>query len=127
MANTSSDYKVICHRCRRPARRLESWLERRRLRTVSPSKQGAVAYSHRIVEHMVCPACLADVRGGRPPVIHNGYRIIGLAVAFALLFAASLPSLMPNLIAAFWRNGAAPSGWHEHRTEGRPNFLQGRF
>ncbi len=126
MANISSDYKVICHRCHRPAQRLESWLERRRLRTVSTAERG-VAYSHRIVEHLVCPACYADVRDGRPAVMHNGYRIIGLAVAGALLVAASLPSVMPSVIAAFWRNGAAPSGWREHRTEGRSSFLQGRF
>ena len=125
MAHTSSDYAVICERCRRPARRLESWLERRRLRTTSPAQLGGFSYGHRIVEHLVCPSCYLEVRRGRPTVVNRGYRIIGLAVAAALLLAAGLPALMPNLLSAFWVQ--APTSWREPHMKGRPVALQGRY
>ena len=115
-----------CTRCRRPADGLESWLERRRLKT--PSKDpGGYSYSHRIVEHLVCADCYARVRRGAPPVVNNGMKVLAAFIAGALLVAAALPSLKPNLVAAFWRNGAAPSGWHEGHTERPAEFARGRF
>ncbi len=114
-----------CARCRRPTGELESWLERRRLRT--PSKDpGGYSYSHRIVEHLVCADCYQRVRRGAPPVVNNAMKVLAAFIAVALLVAATLPMIKPNLVAAFWRNGAAPSGWHEGHTE-RPADRPGRF
>ena len=54
-------------------------------------------------------------------------KVIAAFVAGALLVAACLPMIKPNLVAAFWRNGAAPAGWHEGHTERPKDFVQGRF
>jgi hypothetical protein len=116
----------VCDRCGRWTHHLESWLERQRLRTPSPDP-GGHRYSHRIVEHMLCPSCHGAVKGGRPASINNGMKIIALAVAGALAIAAGLPLVKTNLVAGFWRNGAAPYGWRAGHTEGRSSFVQGRF
>ena len=115
-----------CGRCGRAAEYLESWLERRRLRAPS-TDPGGYRYGHRIVEHLVCPACYEAVRAGKPPVVNRGIRVMVLVVLTASLLAAALPFAMPSLMAAFWQNGAAPAGWREHRVGGHPDFLQGRF
>ena len=119
-----TDYTVICDRCRRPAHHLESWLERRRLRLPSPAL-GGHTYSHRIVEHLVCRGCYAEVRAGRPVGVHNGYRIMAAAVLGAALMAASLPVVMPDLLSAFW--SSAPTSWREPHLKGRSEVIQGRY
>jgi hypothetical protein len=115
-----------CARCRRPDDQLESWLERRRLKTPS-GEPGGYSYSHRIVEHMICADCYRRVRRGAPAVVNNGMKVLAAFIAGALLVAACLPLIKPNLVSAFWRNGAAPSGWHEGHTERPADFRQGRF
>ena len=118
-------YAATCVRCRRPAHHLESWLERRRLRTPSP-EPGGFTYSHRIVEHLVCPSCYTEVRAGRPAVVRNGYGVLGLAVLGAVLLAASLPLAMPTLLSAFWQH-QAPTGWREPHFKGRSDLIQDRY
>ena len=115
-----------CSRCHRPAASLESWLERRRLRRIDPRAPGGFAYSHEVREHLVCGPCYLEVRSGRPPARSHAFKTVALALAGAALLAAALPAFMPNLLAAFWQNGAAPSGWREGHHEGRAAFVQGR-
>ena len=115
-----------CARCRRPADEPESWLEPRRLRTPSSDPSG-YTYRHKIVEHLVCADCYARVRRGAPPVVNNGMKVLAAFIAGALLVAATLPIIKPNLVAGFWRNGAAPSGWHEGHTERPADFARSRF
>ena len=117
--------RSTCTRCRRPADSLESWLERRRLRIPDPRAPGGFRYSHRIREHMVCGPCYLDIKNGRPPVKTHAYKVLALATLLALLLAAALPLAMPDLLAAFWQNGAAPSGAREHH-ESLLHFLRGR-
>ena len=115
-----------CERCRRPAQELESWLERRRLKTPSDDP-GGYTYRHRIVEHLVCAECYQRVRRGAPPVVNNGMKVLAAFIAGALLVAATLPIIKPNLVAGFWRNGATPSGWREGHTERAADYARGRF
>ena len=122
----SSSRTQACARCHRPAKSLESWLERRRLRVHHAGAPGGFRYVHNIREHLVCGPCYMEVRGGRPVTRTHAFKVIALVVAGAALMAASLPAFLPNLTAAFWRNGAAPDGWHEHHVQRRPVFLQGR-
>ena len=118
--------RSTCGRCRRPADSLESWLERRRLRIPDRRAPGGFRYSHQICEHLVCGPCYLEIRNGRPPVKTSAYKITGLATLLALLAALALPLAMPDIVAAFWRNGAASSGWREHHV-GLLHGLQGRF
>ena len=115
-----------CSRCRRPAASLESWLERRRLRIPDPKAAGGFRYAHRIREHLLCGPCYLEVRRGRPILRHNPLKIMALAVVGALALAAALPLAMPDLLAAFWQNGAAPDGWRHARTEVHVPPVQGR-
>ena len=118
---------TTCSRCHRPATSLESWLERRRLRRADPRAPGGFGYSHEIREHLVCGPCYLEVRNGRAPTRTHALKTLALALAGAALLAAALPAAMPNLLAAFWQNGAAPSGWREGHREGRSVFVQGRY
>jgi hypothetical protein len=117
----------VCTRCRRPANALESWLERRRLRRPDPRAPGGFAYSFHIREHRLCGPCFLEVKGGRPPSRNHGMKIMAVAAAAAVALAAALPLAMPNLLAAFWQNGALPYGWHAGHHEGRSVFIQGRY
>ena len=118
---------TACSRCQRPAANLESWLERRRLRTPDPTPAGGIRYVHEVRAHLVCGPCYLEVRRGKPAVKSHALQIMAVALAGAALLAAALPAAMPDLLAAFWRNGAAPYGWHEGHREGRPAFVQGRY
>jgi hypothetical protein len=118
---------ALCTRCRRPAHSLESWLERRRVRTPQPGAPGGFSYAHQIREHLLCGPCYLEVRNGRPTVRHDGLKILALALAGAVALAAALPFAMPYLLAAYWHTGALPTGWHEGRRTGRSAFIQGRF
>ncbi len=79
------------------------------------------------MEHLICADCYARVRCGAPPVVNNGMKVLAAFIAGALLVAATLPLIKPNLVAGFWRNGVAPSGWHEGHTERGAGFARTRF
>jgi hypothetical protein len=115
---------AVCTRCRRPAASLESRLERRRVRRPDPRSPGGFRYAYEIKEHLLCVPCYLEVRSGRPPARNHAYKVLALAAAGAVALAAALPLAMPNLLAAFWQNGAAPAEGHR---EGRSTFLQGRY
>ena len=104
-----------CRRCGRatPSDSLFVWTSRQRVRRLdlqAPRVAGGVVRYERIGRaHLVCEPCLERLgRGG-----HIGeaalHRLVWLALLMGAVWAVLgwlAPVLAPNVVAAFWRNGA---------------------
>jgi hypothetical protein len=104
------DSLAPCGRCGKmvEAYTMLVWSERRRLKTPS-DEPGGFSYAYQDHHHAVCPSCygrlaeggeVAEVKRRRGMIILLAAFLVGVAVVVAA------PFIMPELIAAFWQNGA---------------------